>query len=193
MAFSFLTCSSLTTCFTLGTLANLFGFFPPRFGIDIALQRNHAVFDVIFHFFHSLFFAKAASRFFSMPLSISLSTELAVLSSPVGWTVISFATTCEDAIDLIDSACALSASEVVVPFSVPTPLSRSWLTLTSFSPAQSRELRIWFETSGAFCSVFEYPNAHHYQCSDNLFQSHGSPLGRVRAALPLGIRAHRAR
>src|SRR5580700_12232573 len=92
-----------------------------------------------------------------MPLSRSESTFFAVLSSPGGRTAIWSETTCGPAMDFaIDSACALSLSEAVVPVRVTTPLSRSWLTLTSLSPAWSSDLRRLSVTSGDLVGVSEH-------------------------------------
>src|SRR5579863_4603346 len=57
----------------------------------------------------------------------------------------------------MDSACDLSASDVVVPVKVTTPLSRSWLTLTSLSPACFRDWPIVSATSADCVGVLEHP------------------------------------
>src|SRR5450755_345749 len=97
-----------------------------------------------------------------MPLSRS---ELIVLASlapgPGGTTAISSATTCEPAMDLaIDSACDLALSEATCPVNVTTPLSRSWLTLTSCRLDWSRDFRTLSVTSGDFLGLSEHPMRH---------------------------------
>src|ERR1035437_6410842 len=105
----------------------------------------------------SLFWMRAASRFFSTPFSKSELTVLASLSAAGGITPIWFDTTCPPAMDLaMDSACDLSPSDGTCPPRVTTPLSRSWLTDTSWSPAWSSDLRMLSETSGDFV-VPEHP------------------------------------
>src|ERR1022692_5176253 len=101
---------------------------------------------------------RAASRFFSIPLSRSELTVLASLSAAGGITPIWFDTTCPPAMDLaIDSACDLSPSDGTCPPRVTTPLSRSWLTETSLRLAWSRDLRMVPETSAALVEVVEHP------------------------------------
>ena len=61
-----------TTCLTLGTEeAYLFGLSTHGMGADLASECNHAILDIIFYVPVKSVWMRAASRFFSMPVSRS--------------------------------------------------------------------------------------------------------------------------
>src|ERR1700730_958688 len=137
VAFWALTCNSFTTCCTFGTADATFSTCA-RLALELTSPVNVTTpfFTSYLTLLLSLCWMRAASRFFSIPLSRSELTVLASLSAPGGITPTWFDTTCPPAMDLaMDSACDLSPSDGTCPPRVTTPLSRSWLTETSLRPA----------------------------------------------------------